>query len=171
MLQPPLESVNRLAVQGGAHPRAGGENATTTVGMRRAGGSSPRGRGKPPPEGGRRWPGGLIPARAGKTTIRRARRRYREAHPRAGGENVGDGEAAHRARGSSPRGRGKRRGHAPSDSPSGLIPARAGKTEADEAAQLRRQAHPRAGGENLIGVAADLSAQGSSPRGRGKPRV
>ena len=25
------------------------------------------------------------------------------------------------------------------------------------------------GGENLIGVAADLSAQGSSPRGRGKP--
>ena len=26
------------------------------------------------------------------------------------------------------------------------------------------------GGENLIGVAADLSAQGSSPRGRGKPK-
>ena len=30
------------------------------------------------------------------------------------------------------------------------------------------RAHPRSRGENLIGVAADLSAQGSSPLTRGK---
>ena len=49
-----------------------------------------------------------------------------------------------------------------------LIPAWAGKTSAVHSLFSASQAHPRVGGENLIGVAADLSAQGSSPRGRGK---
>ena len=49
-----------------------------------------------------------------------------------------------------------------------LIPAQAGKTSSAALASIDAWAHPRAGGENLIGVAADLSAQGSSPRRRGK---
>ena len=49
-----------------------------------------------------------------------------------------------------------------------LIPAWAGKTRPPLSRSRRARAHPRVGGENLIGVAADLSAQGSSPRGRGK---
>ena len=58
---------------GSAHPRAGGENATSFFLRDRGSGSSPRGRGK------RRWrrhwstPPRLIPARAGKTGRREGR--------------------------------------------------------------------------------------------------
>ena len=50
----------------------------------------------------------------------------------------------------------------------GLIPAHAGKTRASKAITPARGAHPRACGENLIGLGADLASMGSSPRMRGK---
>ena len=50
-----------------------------------------------------------------------------------------------------------------------LIPARAGKTSSTGRPGLRSWAHPRACGENLIGLGSDLAATGSSPRVRGKP--
>ena len=90
-----------------AHPRAGGENPGAWWLPVVAGGSSPRGRGKPSVSGDghflsgssprgrgkrsgrrrRRARRGLIPARAGKTASRRPAPLSAGAHPRAGGEN------------------------------------------------------------------------------------
>ena len=73
---------------GGAHPRAGGENATRGLPVAFNVGSSPRGRGKPETRSESTNRGGLIPARAGKTTATKPTRCRSTAHPRAGGENV-----------------------------------------------------------------------------------
>ena len=70
--------------------------------------------------------------------------------------------------GSSPRGRGKRRGRACKRTEQGLIPARAGKTERGDRIAAPRQAHPRAGGENWLRGGRRKGLDGSSPRGRGK---
>ena len=136
--------------------------------MRRAGGSSPRGRGK---LDGRERVGltvRLIPARAGKTAPCPPKAWNLTAHPRAGGENAPGVQAGTPQAGSSPRGRGKQStGRAPSNR-RGLIPARAGKTATNCQTPTRGQAHPRAGGENSIPAKFSVSANGSSPRGRGK---
>ena len=112
----------------GAHPRACGENAQCSPrGWDRCG-SSPRVRGKPEPRDDRRGVGGLIPARAGKTTGRCPRPGSPGAHPRACGENSYPRDLSDRSLGSSPRVRGKL--DEPPSPPvlQGLIPARAGKT-------------------------------------------
>ena len=70
------------------------------------------------------------------------------AHPRAGGENCVDHGAKFLSDGSSPRGRGKHRRNASVGNLVGLIPARAGKTDATDKFK------------NTL--------SGSSPRGRGK---
>ena len=49
-----------------------------------------------------------------------------------------------------------------------LIPARAGKTVEWQSRRLPGRAHPRAGGENGVGVSRAGHCAGSSPRGRGK---
>ena len=136
--------------------------------MESAPGSSPRGRGKPRSErrGYRR--GGLIPARAGETYARCGRRPLRSAHPRAGGENNKPCNIWAALKGSSPRGRGKRRHNQRRACFAGLIPARAGKTYTGAVPALRSGAHPRAGGENEDFLRAGSSPHGSSPRGRGK---
>ena len=72
----------------------------------------------------------LIPARAGKTVVRRARREVSGAHPRAGGENRVDTLTDGALSGSSPRGRGKLGSDSMSMGVDRLIPARAGKTTA-----------------------------------------
>ena len=93
-----------------AHPRAGGENAPTGATAARL-----------------RW---LIPARAGKTHAAAKDPAKVRAHPRAGGENTVYAWYVFVDRGSSPRGRGKRRKNRAELSNGGLIPARAGKTKA-----------------------------------------
>ena len=50
----------------------------------------------------------------------------------------------------------------------GLIPAWAGKTRPPPTRAPARPAHPRVGGENLLGAAVIVDWDGSSPRGRGK---
>ena len=70
--------------------------------------------------------------------------------------------------GSSPRVRGKLGHILGGRIERGLIPARAGKTMRIFTAIGLVRAHPRACGENLIGLGADLAATGSSPRVRGK---
>ena len=70
--------------------------------------------------------------------------------------------------GSSPLTRGKLATLFLAVAPIGLIPAHAGKTASQLPPSRDTWAHPRSRGENLIGVAADLSAQGSSPLTRGK---
>ena len=112
----------------------------------------------------------LIPAHAGKTSARSARVRPRAAHPRSRGENAEGGVEYTVRDGSSPLKRGKHRPVTVCSSVRRLIPAHAGKTRTRGPAHLSTGAHPRSRGENLIGVAADLSAQGSSPLTRGKRR-
>ena len=92
-----------------AHPRAGGENSTVERLSLSYSGSSPRGRGKRARIVGRSAGVRLIPARAGKTTTSTPSRPTLRAHPRAGGENQRWGCRGRLRRGSSPRGRGKRR--------------------------------------------------------------
>ena len=90
------------------------------------------------------------------------------AHPRVGGENAGVSGLDDDGRGSSPRGRGKRRVAPGVAHDRGLIPAWAGKTGAHRSRRSAAQAHPRVGGENLLPVYEALKSFGSSPRGRGK---
>ena len=72
----------------GAHPRACGENRYARQYTLANGGSSPRVRGKLARAGRQHRPGRLIPARAGKTRMRRAMPTTARAHPRACGENA-----------------------------------------------------------------------------------
>ena len=90
------------------------------------------------------------------------------AHPRVGGENSSLAVAQVPPTGSSPRGRGKRRFLRPSLALLRLIPAWAGKTVNDHAGPVDDRAHPRVGGENVIGTFVAGFKTGSSPRGRGK---
>ena len=132
-----------------AHPRAGGENYPSRGTTFHTRGSSPRGRGK---QGRNRTClklTRLIPARAGKTSPIAHAPIGGEAHPRAGGENDKTADWPEVERGSSPRGRGKRRVLAYRFTAVGLIPARAGKTLFVRLSRFVVAAHPRAGGENV----------------------
>ena len=131
-------------------------------------GSSPRVRGKRCLRSHGHRPGGLIPARAGKT--RRPCLPYVRAvaHPRACGENTWAATVFGWARGSSPHVRGKPDGWRTSPRRRGLIPARAGKTCARCSDGCASSAHPRACGENMVGPLKGTPGRGSSPRVRGK---
>ena len=153
-----------------AHPRVGGENGLVGPFADVPAGSSPRGRGKPPPLLGHLAASGLIPAWAGKTRCPRRRASDRRAHPRVGGENHRPDVAELAINGSSPRGRGKLRLELVKIGDRGLIPAWAGKTSMTAPSPSRRTAHPRVGGENPLAARGAEPVMGSSPRGRGKPR-
>ena len=111
----------------------------------------------------------LIPARAGKTVCISWGVFVRQAHPRAGGENLVTTVYRFSAGGSSPRGRGKLRPRTQTKQLDRLIPARAGKTRQSMPRPPNLAAHPRAGGENNDTSGLSQTANGSSPRGRGKP--
>ena len=148
----------------------GGENLCCAGALAGFAGSSPRGRGKHSRLPRRLRRRRLIPAWAGKTYSTLVGSMLVAAHPRVGGEN--DAGAPHRrARlGSSPRGRGKRLGKALIVADARLIPAWAGKTYRHGAERSAERAHPRVGGENVMGSCPRTRRVGSSPRGRGKPR-
>ena len=154
-----------------AHPRAGGENSTVERLSLSYSGSSPRGRGKPHRSRRFELHAGLIPAQAGKTKGRLPYAAVRQAHPRAGGENLRAISSNLSGSGSSPRRRGKRQLCFQPFPHSGLIPAQAGKTTGRLVRRLGRQAHPRAGGENDLFLVSKEDTPGSSPRRRGKLEV
>ena len=134
--------------RGRAHPRVGGENYERIGDDASAGGSSPRGRGKPDQDPEPVRDPGLIPAWAGKTTTLLGTEAASRAHPRVGGENAEDRQAALKKMGSSPRGRGKQTCSVSHHGVWGLIPAWAGKTPTRADGERCRRAHPRVGGEN-----------------------
>ena len=70
--------------------------------------------------------------------------------------------------GSSPLARGKPRHHRQNAHQRGLIPARAGKTQAAGENLRQVKAHPRSRGENAYLALPTVSAEGSSPLARGK---
>ena len=131
-------------------------------------GSSPLTRGKPSVREICQACFRLIPAHAGKTTVRRARFPPRTAHPRSHGENEEFASCLDEVTGSSPLTRGKL---APAGSPRPkrrLIPAHAGKTAAVISPPTSWSAHPRSRGENFPLKSRFFCLAGSSPLTRGK---
>ena len=155
----------------GAHPRACGENPAAYHGNQRGHGSSPRMRGKHRPGIRRPAQRRLIPAHAGKTQSAWTSPPSAPAHPRACGENIDTSTTLELSQGSSPRMRGKRRRRGPREGRRGLIPAHAGKTSALAPTVRGGAAHPRACGENEVGLLARFKEPGSSPRMRGKRKL
>ena len=112
-----------------AHPRVCGENRVVPTTEISSFGSSPRVRGKRKILYDQALGVWLIPACAGKTVPLRTPMPEDRAHPRVCGENKSETSTGKRPSGSSPRVRGKLRGHAPRGRRKGLIPACAGKTK------------------------------------------
>ena len=146
----------------------GGENCDLRALAVGAVGSSPRGRGKLRVVRTRQVVDRLIPAWAGKTPHTGSRESHPAAHPRVGGENRKCLIGMVSKVGSSPRGRGKRRGACLRRVQRRLIPAWAGKTPSTGRRATTIGAHPRVGGENGVAGAVLVASGGSSPRGRGK---
>ena len=91
----------------GDHPRACGENPSPSRVFICNPGSPPRVRGKPPSAVKVFMPGGITPARAGKTFSHSISGKSSQDHPRACGENITRGAGAMDVFGSPPRVRGK----------------------------------------------------------------
>ena len=131
-----------------AHPRSRGENGCSRPAPRSWKGSSPLTRGKRPRSGRPSLPVRLIPAHAGKTTIRRRAQSHYPAHPRSRGENRLASFLMPGHAGSSPLTRGKPTPRRRPDRERRLIPAHAGKTRPARGRRDPRSAHPRSRGEN-----------------------
>ena len=150
-------------------------------------GSSPLTRGKPLIPRRKHPHPGLIPAHAGKTGLASRSRRGGWAHPRSREETPGGSlrAAARRAHphsrgentfivtpwrqgeGSSPLTRGKRHPRRQRPRHRRLIPAHAGKTGTDPAAETPGRAHPHSHGENPTAYRGNAANAGSSPLTRG----
>ena len=150
-----------------AHPRSRGEHlgdeATPDPGL----GSSPLARGARLGGADAGADNGLIPARAGSTTVPDGVSRTSPAHPRSRGEHLPGPECRAAVAGSSPLARGahglQRVGHPRQR----LIPARAGSTATCTPTSARRRAHPRSRGEHTWEAFTPLNRDGSSPLARG----
>ena len=152
----------------GVHPRACGENYRIRIDSAAYTGSSPRMRGKRPPQPLDRDRRGFIPAHAGKTSPSAISRRADAVHPRACGENHGTWSRVSAVNGSSPRMRGKHVSVLAAQSARRFIPAHAGKTVSPWTRRDCGWVHPRACGENDPPANPPLPYAGSSPRMRGK---
>ena len=171
------------------HPRARGENArpAKAEGLTRnipahAGktvnkprdstgrnGTSPRMRGKRGNLKLRLPTKGNIPAHAGKTADFDFDAEDMQEHPRARGENVVVEKQLLPVVGTSPRTRGKLIAESLCAPEIRNIPAHAGKTQAPPRGWLPSGEHPRARGENRVGMLRRRNIYGTSPRTRGKP--
>ena len=161
-------SINSKHLWEQAHPRSRGENGEIIDKLNSSVGSSPLTRGKltcPIPS---RCSIRLIPAHAGKTSVRQRSPCARAAHPRSRGENGWMRGCLGGPLGSSPLTRGKPRGPIMGQAAEGLIPAHAGKTRRSRCSYSPDRAHPRSRGENSVQATAMLMSAGSSPLTRGK---
>ena len=133
-------------------------------------GSSPLTRGKQRKRRHSLRRSGLIPAHAGKTADDWSKLSVLAAHPRSRGENDGGIMDVALSPGSSPLTRGKQRRRLRNHGHMRLIPAHAGKTQAQSSQSPIPSAHPRSRGENSYTETMSPSAMGSSPLTRGKLR-
>ena len=151
-----------------AHPRSRGENRHPGHGLAGQHGSSPLTRGKLHEAGPCVGDGGLIPAHAGKTSLKSWTTLRAPAHPRSRGENTHGGSQFSAITGSSPLTRGKPGRRRSPSGPPGLIPAHAGKTASAFFCAPEARAHPRSRGENTRWTNLVAQESGSSPLTRGK---
>ena len=110
---------------------------------------------------------GIIPARAGSTSLRLPRLVSRRDHPRSRGEHFAEVAETGKPQGSSPLARG-----APDSTTSPrlrrrIIPARAGSTSGTPAGTVSTTDHPRSRGEHVSWNFRTTNEQGSSPLARG----
>ena len=112
---------------------------------------------------------GLIPARAGTTTVFEPCGTGPGAHPRSRGDHGTAQPNLDNYKGSSPLARGPpRNAQAPQEQP-GLIPARAGTTGGDLHVDALAGAHPRSRGDHPNSTRGAENLTGSSPLARGPP--
>ena len=142
-----------ISVKPADHPRACGENSENAPSSDPAFGSPPRVRGKPTHSRIFFQFFRITPARAGKTGMPPRVRTSFTDHPRACGENRTVSRIRRPERGSPPRVRGKLNPKPCEELHQGITPARAGKTWNGSRWQIWRWDHPRACGENAMGVA------------------
>ena len=151
------------------HPRSRGVYEGTTSTKTVPAGSSPLARGLPAGDAQDDGAAGIIPARAGFTTICTWLQDLFQDHPRSRGVYVRDQLRTEEARGSSPLARGlrrRRRNIIPRD---GIIPARAGFTYEVCLLSVCCEDHPRSRGVYLLGQLGERISGGSSPLARGLP--
>ena len=153
----------------GAHPRSRGADLGESWDQSAEVGSSPLARGGPSTSVGGGAFGGLIPARAGRTTVSTPARRGPRAHPRSRGADARASMAARRSGGSSPLARGGRPSALRQGVRPGLIPARAGRTSCRIGSRRARGAHPRSRGADSVRDGRLDVGLGSSPLARGGP--
>ncbi len=149
------------------HPRVGGERSSRLRQSIPQPGSSPRGRGTRGSGSGNRQGLRFIPAWAGNAHRQRQSPPPSAVHPRVGGERDFLPAAGSLTDGSSPRGRGtqgRRREH---HHRRRFIPAWAGNAWRTSSRLSPKPVHPRVGGERGPRSGSQVSALGSSPRGRG----
>ena len=156
--------------EGKVYPRVGGGNENRMSSSASRMGLSPRGRGKPVeilivPCDHR-----SIPAWAGETTMPPSLTPMRPVYPRVGGGNSSGVSARPHIDGLSPRGRGKLVLALQHREALRSIPAWAGETYRGRVQQFEWAVYPRVGGGNLPIPRCAKSADGLSPRGRGKRR-
>ncbi len=152
-----------------AHPRVGGDGGTSAPPDRDRRGSPPRGRGRRHLDGATQFVRGLTPAWAGTAAGRRPLGSAARAHPRVGGDGTVSDAAGSSPVGSPPRGRGRLHAQEPRGGCRGLTPAWAGTACVGHGGIATVRAHPRVGGDGSLGESAADPAQGSPPRGRGRP--
>ena len=150
-----------------AHPRSRGEHVVDLTEAVPGGGSSPLARGTRVAALGSFPRAGLIPARAGNTEKPVHDLFSFWAHPRSRGEHACLRLVEATFLGSSPLARGTPPRSSRGAGFSGLIPARAGNTEAVIFLREVDRAHPRSRGEHSAYVQRSKQAAGSSPLARG----
>ena len=152
------------------HPRSRGEYSKwIQIGMAVAG-SSPLSRGILPSRSGPPVEGGIIPALAGNTSSCPDYGVVTGDHPRSRGEYFVAVGCCVSPLGSSPLSRGIPRTDTMDHATIRIIPALAGNTPADPAAQRLHGDHPRSRGEYINTLRANGSFDGSSPLSRGIQR-
>ncbi len=164
----PTEQRRPRCGSGAEHPRGCGADLHPD---RRAGdarGASPRVRGRPSGRPRRARPGGSIPAGAGPTPAGPTPQRERAEHPRGCGADRTVSSAARRARGASPRVRGRQAQHPGRGAEAGSIPAGAGPTGSAVPARPPTPEHPRGCGADRPQELARAERAGASPRVRGR---
>ncbi len=150
-----------------AHPRMRGEGSTRPAPAAAAIGSSPHARGGRPGQEGHGQDPRLIPACAGRATIRTRTRRYLPTHPRMRGEGPMRIRDVMVELGSSPHARGGRQVRFFVADEVRLIPACAGRAWSCLSLVVSGAAHPRMRGEGGVDRAAGPQPRGSSPHARG----
>ena len=149
------------------HPRARGEQPPMGSTISRPFGSSPRTRGTVGQAADRRHRHRFIPAHAGNSAPARARGFAPSVHPRARGEQLGDGAEGGGRVGSSPRTRGTENNLASLAACCRFIPAHAGNRCQEQTLIEEITVHPRARGEQAVFHEHVSGSYGSSPRTRG----